>query len=468
MVYQDSSVELSPSIYETYRSIATRRPKEVAVIDESGCMTTRLELLERADQLAALLLSLGVIAADRIALQLPNSVDFIAGFLAILKSGSTLIPIDRDARESEVSTILSQFECRALIYRGNNEGDRPLPSVSMRGAALQAHTGGALIKLTSGSTGQPKGILTSERNLIADCHNICLTMDIREEDRNLGAVPFSHSYGFSNIVTPLLLQGTAVIATNQYLPLSILELCNRFGATVVPGIPMMFDHLSQLPRDDDSFKTVRIFISAGAPLTAAVSRRFRERHGGNIHSFYGCSECGGIAYDRNGGAVERGFVGPPLEGVTLEFDTQGRLSVKGEAVARGYVRDPDDTGRFGPATFLTDDLARLTADGELELIGRVGDLINTAGKKVNPREVERIILQLKGVNDVRVYGQPAGARGEVVAAVVVADPDVTREKIREICRLHLSSHKVPRIVKLIDAIPVDDRGKVRRSALAEL
>ena len=87
---------------------------------------------------------------------------------------------------------------------------------------------------------------------------------------------------------------------------------------------------------------------------------------------------------------------------------------------------------------------------------------------MNPREVEQVILQIDGVRQAKVYGSPAGARGEVVAAAVVASPDVTREQVREFCRVRLSLHKVPRIVKLIDAIPVDDRGKIRRSALAEL
>jgi acyl-CoA synthetase (AMP-forming)/AMP-acid ligase II len=95
-------------------------------------------------------------------------------------------------------------------------------------------------------------------------------------------------------------------------------------------------------------------------------------------------------------------------------------------------------------------------------------LINTAGKKVNPREVEQVILQIDGVRQAKVYGEPAGARGEVVAAAIVANPDVTRDQVREFCRRRLSSHKVPRIVKLIDAIPVDERGKVKRAALAEL
>jgi long-chain acyl-CoA synthetase len=87
---------------------------------------------------------------------------------------------------------------------------------------------------------------------------------------------------------------------------------------------------------------------------------------------------------------------------------------------------------------------------------------------VNPREVEQIILQLEGVHEAKVYGEPAGARGEVVAAAVVAEPCVTREQVREHCRARLSAHKVPRIVKLIERIPVDERGKVKRAALAGL
>ena len=121
------------------------------------------------------------------------------------------------------------------------------------------------------------------------------------------------------------------------------------------------------------------------------------------------------------------------------------------------MRRPSSRSRTG--VFVTDDLIELRDDGEVGLTGRASDLINTAGKKVNPREVEQVILQIDGVREAKVYGEPAGARGEVVAAAVVASPDVTREQIRAFCREHLSPHKVPRIVKLIEAIPVDERGQ---------
>jgi long-chain acyl-CoA synthetase len=461
----------SSGLSERFRALAVTAPEATALIEgDSGRLVSRAELLDRSDRIREELERCGIAPGELVGIQLPNSVDFIASFLAVVERGCSAVPIDRDARESEVAAILHHFAVRALVYRSH--ATEALPSITVRDVAPPParETFVPLIKLTSGSTGTPRGILTTEANLVSDCANICETMDIRPDDRNLGAIPFSHSYGFSNLVTPLLAQGTAIVISNDYLPLSILNLSNRFECTVVPGIPMMFEHLAQLPREDGKFLTARIFISAGAPLTPAVSRRFRERFGKQIHSFYGCSECGGIAYDREGSAVEQGRVGTAMANVSLSVDAEtGRLLVQSDTVALGYLGGPnEDAARFRPRTFVTDDLARIDGDGSLELVGRVGDLINTAGKKVNPREVESVILQMEGVRQARVFGEAAGARGEVVAAVVVADPDVTRAQVREFCRTQLSSHKVPRIVKFIESIPLDERGKFKRSALASL
>src|SRR5205807_4176207 len=140
---------------------------------------------------------------DAVAIQLPNSAGFVAAFLAILQLRAIAVPIDRDAPESEVGTILQQFGVKALLH-GGGIGSRLATVDDRRGIAIPE---ARLLKLTSGSTGKPKGIVTSERNLIADCEQICATMDIRPEDVNFGATPFSHSYGLSNLVTPLLLHG---------------------------------------------------------------------------------------------------------------------------------------------------------------------------------------------------------------------------------------------------------------------
>jgi long-chain acyl-CoA synthetase len=449
---------------ERFRSLVQTTPGAAALIEgDSGSITTRAALLARSEEIAARLASSGMREGDALALQLPNSVDFVAAFLAALQLRLVVVPIDRDGADSEVAKILGNFAVRGLLYRRSAAAGCHL-SVRENTARPAVPSDARLIKLTSGSTGIPKGIVTTEANLIADCENICATMGIRPDDLNLGAIPFSHSYGFSNLVTTLLVQGTAVVFSNDYLPQSTIEMANRFGCTVAPLIPMVFAHL--IPAAHGSFASVRTFISAGAPLPASTSRRFRERFGAGIHSFYGCSECGGITYDRRGGAAERGTVGTALDAV--EVLTGGaRLAVRSGSVAAGYLTDAATFQPFADNTFTTDDLVEMR-DGEIALTGRAGDLINTAGKKVNPREVEAVILQIDGVRDARVYGEPAGARGEVVAAAVVAMPNVTRELVREYCRTRLSLHKVPRIVKLIDEMPVDERGKVKRAALAML
>ena len=423
-------------MFERFVSLAAAAPGSPAIIEAtSGQVVSRAQLLVRATELAA-----DVRAGQLVAVQLPNSAEFVALILAILKKRAVAMLIDRDASDAEVAHIRSHF------------GERP---------ALPPET--RVIKLTSGSTGKPKGILTTEENLIADCEQICSTMDIKSEDINFGAIPLSHSYGFSNLVTPLIVQGTPIVISNDYLPQTIIDACNEHRCTVLPGIPMMFEHLasSEGPR----FKTVRTFISAGAPLPATTSRKFRERFAAPIHSFYGCSECGGIAYDRQGAAAERGTVGSAMNGVTISL-RDARLVVRSNSVALGYWQEAS-FAPFERSEFITDDLAEMRAN-EVSLIGRASELINAAGKKINPREIEHVILQIDGVRQVKVYGEPAGARGDVVAAAIVASPEVTREQVRAFCRERLSLHKVPRIVKLIERIPVDERGKIRRSALAEL
>jgi long-chain acyl-CoA synthetase len=441
---------------ERFLALAAAAPDDVALIDgTTGNVTTRRQLAARIDEMAARLGDFR--EGDVIAIQLPNSVDLIAAFGAVLKRKLVAILIDRDGTESEVGNVLGHFSARGLVNRHG---------ISTRSAARPNLPAGArLIKLTSGSTGMPKGIVTTETNLLADCINICATMDIRPHDINLGAIPMSHSYGFSNLVMPLVVQGTAIVISNDYLPQSVVTLCNRFSCTVVPLIPMVFDHL--ITAGSGAFETVRTFLSAGAPLPPAVSRKFRERFGIPIHTFYGCSECGGITYDREGAAVERGTVGRAMENVTLT-SKRGRLAVLGDNVALGYLHDATTFQPFDDRVFITDDLVDVQENGEIVITGRASELINTAGKKVNPREVEQVLLQIDGVREAKVYGEPAGARGDVVAAAVVANADVTREQIRAFCLAHLSPHKVPRIVKLIESIPVDERGKVKRAALAGL
>jgi acyl-CoA synthetase (AMP-forming)/AMP-acid ligase II len=202
--------------------------------------------------------------------------------------------------------------------------------------------------------------------------------------------------------------------------------------------------------------------------------RFRERFGQPVHVFYGASECGGICYDRPGGAAERGTVGTPVDGVRVELEAVdgddggaagSRVVVRSPAVATGYL--PGEGRRLGGGRYVTDDLA-CRRDGELALVGRLNDLINVKGKKVNPREVETVLAALPAVEDAVVSsGAGSGEGGGMVRAVIACRPgSLSAADVLAHCRRHLAEHKVPRSVVLVDALPRNERGKVDRAAVA--
>jgi long-chain acyl-CoA synthetase len=213
---------------------------------------------------------------------------------------------------------------------------------------------------------------------------------------------------------------------------------------------------------------LRLCISAGAPLPGSLARAFREKFGQSIHSFYGSSECGGICYDRRGETDEDGFVGSAMEGVELEILEVGaqasQIRVRSAAVADGYFPDSDEA-KLDRGIFIPDDLLAPSGSG-FKIAGRISDLINVAGKKVNPAEVEAHLLSLPGVREAVVFGRQSALRNEEVAACVVTDPNVGEAELLQLCRMRLSGWQVPKRIFLVPEIPVNERGKTSRRELA--
>ena len=175
-----------------------------------------------------------------------------------------------------------------------------------------------LLKLTSGTTAAPRAIRFRSEQLLADCHQICETMGMGANDINFGVIPLSHSYGFSNLVTPLLARGVALVLSRDRMPRAVLDDLATSGATVFPGMPVFYQAFCEMEKPP-ALPGLRLCISAGAPLPLEVARKFREKFRHSIHSFYGSSECGGICYDREAELEESGFVGPPMVGVKIEM-----------------------------------------------------------------------------------------------------------------------------------------------------
>jgi acyl-CoA synthetase (AMP-forming)/AMP-acid ligase II len=320
------------------------------------------------------------------------------------------------------------------------------------------------LKLTSGTTSRPRAIRFSAAQLMADCDNICDTMGIAESDLNFGVIPFSHSYGFSNLITPLLCRGVPLAASEERMPRAMLNDLAATGATVFPGMPVFFEKLAAM-ESGPALGRLRLCISAGAPLTARVGEAFTARYGLKIHTFYGSSECGGIGYDASDEPVyEDGFAGSPLKNVEITplCDGVGQIAIRSGAVGEGYYPEPCPE-TLGGGRFIPGDLVRMGARG-MYLAGRDTDVINIAGRKLNPAEIEQRLAACPGVRQVVVFGVASALRNEEAVACVSGSAQVA-EVIRY-ARGVLSGWQVPKDIWLVDEVPVNDRGKISRRDLA--
>jgi long-chain acyl-CoA synthetase len=434
---------------------AARRCRPAIYSDQGGVLRTFGQIEEERAHWRTVLA--GLSPSQTVVAQLGNDPGWPALFLACLDSSLVIVPIEPELSPPQRQRVIDLTGASALVektgisYLEGNIIQWPEPRPDM-------------LKITSGTTGRPRAVRVREAHLLADCHNICRTMGIREEDVNFGVVPFSHSYGFSNLITPLFLQGTSLICASDRMPRALQQQVSSSRATVFPGTPTLFQALAALP-DATSLGNIRLCISAGAPLPAEVSRLFHRRFNLRIHSFYGSSECGGIGYDRDGRLDQpTGFAGGPMDGVEVWKREDDRIAVSGANVADGYFPDPElatlDGRRFVPS-----DLIRWDRD-MMQIYGRAADFINVAGKKFHPSTVEEHLRKLSGVFDAMVFGIPSPTRNEDLIAYIVSDQRVSRSQLEIHCRQGLNSWEIPRDFVIVDQLPVDARGKISRSELA--
>lgn len=332
----------------------------------------------------------------------------------------------------------------------------------------------AIVRLTSGTTGKPRGVVVTAPQLLADARNICGTMGLRAEDTLVAAIPLGHAYGFVHLWMSLVTRGARLLLLEQPLPAMLIEALSDAGPLVLPGTPYLFDLVLQAA-GKKRFKGLRLCLSAGAPLPESLSRPFKERFGLPIRTFYGASECGGISFDGSrDGFVPDGCVGTPLDGVRVTLAPVpgsdgggGRICVESEAVGLGYL-PADPRGALQPGRFLTSDLGGWDQDGRLRITGRLDRMINVGGRKVDPAEVEAVLRDLPAVRQAVVFGAPDRQRGQAVCAFLVAGRGLTREAVLAACAARLARFKIPRRVEFVARIPQSARGKTDRRALATL
>jgi long-chain acyl-CoA synthetase len=465
------SVARHDPLLAAFAALVARRESAPIVASAEACWSLG-ELDRAARALAERLAGEGFGEGDAIGLAAAPGPAFLAGYLALRRRGAVPVLCDSARPTADRLAALDRLGVRGFLAAGTGwpesarewDLDRRAPE-----RELVADRAWGAIKLTSGSTGEPRGVAVRAEALAADDAQLVATMGVRADDRLLAAVPLSHSYGFSSLLLPALGRGSLLVVPADRSPFAPLAAARALDATIFPTVPAWLAGYVRLAVPPPWPESLRLTLAAGAPLAPETALRFRERTGRAVHVFYGASECGGIAYDREGRAAERGSVGTSVDGVTLEIDGAcGRLRVRSAAAAESYL--PEPAPELAAGAFLTGDLAEIDATGEVRLLGRADDLVIVRGKNVDPREIEAVLRTLPGVEEAMVFGVdgPEGRRSVLRAVVAAPAGQVDYARVTAFCRSRLAEHKIPRSLLVLPELPRTARGKPDRAALATL
>ena len=312
------------------------------------------------------------------------------------------------------------------------------------------------LKTTPATTGVPRAVAFTAEQLAADAENIMATMGLRPDWPNLGVISMAYSYGFSNLVLPLLLHGVPLFMAPAPLPEILRGAAKAHWNLTVAGVPALWHawHKAGV-----ILSNVRLAISAGAPLPLALERAVFEEHGVKIHNFYGSTECGGIAYDATETPrANETAVGRPMKNVKVTVNRRGALAVRGRAVGETYWPTPEAT--LGRGVFQTCDLAEIK-DGAVCLRGHTSEHINVAGRKVSPAAIEQALGEHEAVDECLVFGVPSGNADRIdhIVACVTSDRNGIKEELKQFLLQKLPSWQVPREWWFVDSLGINGHGK---------
>jgi long-chain acyl-CoA synthetase len=443
-----------------------------------GRVATVAQIDHLSRELAGMLAGVPAPPDGLVGLASPGGPGFLAAFVAVRRCGLAALLMDPGTPPEGQHQIARSLGAPVILeIRSSWPADVSEASLhSVPGGAEAVHLPGiGVAKLTSGSTGAPRGIAATDQSLLADDAALRSTFGITSEDRLLAAIPLSHAYGLSSLVLPALVLGLPLVLPEALHPLASIEAAREFEATFFPTAPAFLQALVRTQEPVSWPDCLRLVISAGAPLDPVVARAFRRRFGRPVHVFYGASEVGGICYDREGSAGERGTVGTPVDGVEVMLnreagttsDAGGTVAIRSPAVAERYL--PEGDARLEGGVFRSQDMGRWE-NGELRLLGRREDWINVDGRKVNPREVEAVLKGLPGVDDAAVLGvsMPDCGRTSVRAVLAGNGEKLGYLDVVSRCRERLAPHQTPRSILWVTEIPRTRRGKIDWPAIRKL
>jgi long-chain acyl-CoA synthetase len=458
------------------------------------------ELEREASALASGLMRLGLRPGERIALQLPNRPEFVLTYYAALKLGAVPLSLNVTYKAEEIAYIVQNAEASLLVTSAPVASNLPplsaMPSVrrvvrvdgpaeltalrgdpGLRAVDLDREETAAIL-YTSATTGRPKGVVLSHANIVSNVWAANHHLQMTHEDRGICALPLFHSFGQNFVMNALINCGGTLVLQERFLVDELLSAIGRERITLLYGVPTMYLMILAGAPGACDLSSVRLCFSAAAGLPDDVERRWHERFGHWIHQGYGLTETSPFASYNHAIRFRSGSVGTPIENVEMKVvDEAGRelpdrepgeILIKGPNVMKGYFRDPEATARAIEHGWLhTGDIGYRDQDGYFFVVDRLKDMVNVAGFKVFPREVEELLFQHHAVKEVAVVGVPHPVKGEAVKAFVVLEDGetVAPDALKEFCRERIASYKVPEEFLFVSVLPKNPTGKILKNEL---
>ncbi len=515
-------MEISVLVHEFLEETVSGRPEKTALIFGDQHISYR-KLNDMAGRIASALADHGIKKGDRVVIVNPNSPEAIIALFGVLKAGGVFLIVHHSIKERKLSYILNDCGARAIVLFRNqlpgygniletsemlqciilcdddDAGGLPngrIPEVSwesvmntyqpLKDRPAMSGNDLACLLYTSGSTGEPKGVMESHACMDFATGSIIQYLENTADDIVLNCLPLSFDYGLYQPLMVFKFGGTLVLERSFMFPAAILKKMEKERVTGFPGVPTIFALLIQMDLEAYDLSSIRYITNTAAALPVShIDRLCAKFPQADLYSMYGQTECKRILYlpprelKKRPGSVGIAIPGTEVwiqdsEGERLQPGCIGELVVRGRHVMKGYFNKPKETaatfrkGRFPEeGVLLTGDLFRQDEEGFFYFISRIDDIIKTRGEKVAPKEIENVLCLLPSVVEVVVVGIPDAIEGEAIKAFIVSsDPALSVKDVISHCKKHLESFMIPKFVEFRDTLPKGTTGKIARRDLS--
>jgi acyl-CoA synthetase (AMP-forming)/AMP-acid ligase II len=486
------------------RAAVAEVPDREAVVTPEARLTYA-ELLDRAQTFSRAALASGIGHGDRVALWVPNTLDWVVAMLGLTGIGAIIVPINTRFKGDEARYLIDKTQASTLLvddaFVGGLLGTDPLaalgnPDVTVlrtsdlgaflarasevdlevveKAAAAVSEDDPSDLIFTSGTTGRPKGAITTHAQSIRVFRSWCETTGFRDGERMLIVAPFFHTFGYKAGLLACLLRRATAVPLKVFDADEAVRVVRDERINVIPGPPTLY---SSLLESAEKLPPIRLAVTGAAVVPTELIRRMREELGfEEVITAYGLTECTGMATACRQGDPDEVISltsGRAIDDVEVkvlaETGQPGEVLVRGYNVMQGYWDDPEGTAEAidEDGWLHTGDVGILDAAGNLRITDRIKDMYVVGGFNAYPAEIEQVLVRHEGISEAAVIGVPDERMGEVGKAFVVprTGATLTAEDVIAFSRDKLANYKVPRFVEIVDALPKNATGKVTKNLL---